>query len=95
MGFYDMEPVLVVLKDSRFLKTVLPLLDGNQRFWESWDELNIESQCVNAYTPPVKKLKLPTPYVLGVSSGSGECAGVHVGADEVEGVEESNGDEEG
>jgi hypothetical protein len=34
--------------------------------------------------------------IPGVSSGSGKCVGVHVGADEAEeGVEESNGDEEG
>jgi hypothetical protein len=58
----------VVLEDSRVLRTVLPSLDGNQRFWESWDELNIESQCVNAYTPPVKKPKLPAPY-LGFLEG--------------------------
>jgi hypothetical protein len=65
------EPVLVVLEDSRVLRTVLPSLDGNQRFWESWDELNIESQCVNAYTPPVKKPELPSPYLgflVGVAS---------------------------
>lgn len=53
----------MVLEDSRVLRTVLPSLDGNQRFWESWDELNIESQCVNTYTPPVKKPELPVPYL--------------------------------
>ncbi|KAE7999216.1 hypothetical protein FH972_003671 [Carpinus fangiana] len=63
------EPVLVVLEDSRVLRTVLPSLDGNQRFWDSWDELNIESQCVNAYTPPVKMPEVPTPF-LGFLAGA-------------------------
>jgi len=61
----------VVLEDSRVLRTVLPSLDGNQRFWESWDELNIESQCVNVYTPPVKKPELLALYLgfqVGVAS---------------------------
>jgi hypothetical protein len=63
--------LLVVLEDSRVLRMVLPSLDGNQRFWESWDELHIESQCVNEYTPPVKKPELPAPYLgflVGVTS---------------------------
>ncbi|PKI71021.1 hypothetical protein CRG98_008602 [Punica granatum] len=49
------QPVLVVLDDSRVERTVLPSLEGNRKFWEMWDELKIESSCVNAYTPPVKK----------------------------------------
>lgn len=57
------EPVLVVLEDSRVLRTVLPSLDNNQRFWESWDELKIDSLCVNAYSPPVKKPEVPKPYL--------------------------------
>ncbi|KAK1578861.1 hypothetical protein Q3G72_033638 [Acer saccharum] len=57
------EPVLVVLEDSRVLRTVLPSLDGNKRFWDSWDELKIDSLCVNSYTPPVKKLEVPAPYL--------------------------------
>ena len=47
----------------------MPSLDGNQRFWDSWDELNIESQCVNAYTPPVKMPEVPTPF-LGFLAGA-------------------------
>ncbi|KAF8062848.1 hypothetical protein N665_1191s0003 [Sinapis alba] len=57
------EPVLVVLEDSQVLRTVLPSLEGNKRFWEQWDELRIESACVNAYSPPVKKPPVPTPYL--------------------------------
>lgn len=57
------EPVLIVLDDSRVLRAVLPSLDGNGKFWESWDELKIDSLCVNSYTPPVKKPEVPTPYL--------------------------------
>ncbi|KAF5466552.1 hypothetical protein F2P56_016470 [Juglans regia] len=57
------EPVLVVLDDSRVLRTVLPSLDANRRFWQSWDELNIDSLCVNAYTPPLKGPDVPAPYL--------------------------------
>ncbi|KAJ4893766.1 AAA-type ATPase family protein [Raphanus sativus] len=58
------EPVLVVLEDSQHvLRTVLPSLDGNKRFWEQWDELKIDSNCINAYSPPVKKPPVPSPYL--------------------------------
>lgn len=57
------EPVLVVLEDSRVLRTVLPSLEGNKRFWEQWDELGIDVSCVNAYTPPVKRPPIPSPYL--------------------------------
>uniref|UniRef100_A0A1J3DJA5 ATP-dependent zinc metalloprotease FtsH 3 n=1 Tax=Noccaea caerulescens TaxID=107243 RepID=A0A1J3DJA5_NOCCA len=57
------EPVLVVLEDSQVLRTVLPSLEGNKRFWEQWDELGIDVVCVNAYTPPVKRPPVPTPYL--------------------------------
>lgn len=57
------ESVLVVLEDSRVLRTVLPSFASNRRFWESWDELKIDSLCVNAYTPPIKKPELPHPYL--------------------------------
>ncbi|GAV77556.1 AAA domain-containing protein/Peptidase_M41 domain-containing protein [Cephalotus follicularis] len=57
------EPVLVVLEDSRVLRTVLPSLESDKRFWDSWDELKIDSICVNAYTPPIKKPEVPTPYL--------------------------------
>ncbi|XP_013749728.2 probable inactive ATP-dependent zinc metalloprotease FTSHI 2, chloroplastic [Brassica napus] len=57
------EPVLIVLEDSHVLRTVLPSIDGNKRFWEQWDELNIDSVCVNAYSPAVKKPPVPSPYL--------------------------------
>lgn len=57
------EGVLVIFEDSRVLKTVLPSIEGNKKFWDSWDELKIDSLCVNAYTPPVKKPEIPLPYL--------------------------------
>lgn len=57
------EPVLVVLEDSRVLRTVLPSIDSDRKFWDSWDELKIESLCVNAYTPPIKRPEVPSPYL--------------------------------
>ncbi|XP_042470074.1 probable inactive ATP-dependent zinc metalloprotease FTSHI 2, chloroplastic isoform X1 [Zingiber officinale] len=57
------EAVLVVLDDSRVLRTVLPTEERDERFWESWDRLKLDSFCVNAYTPPVRKAKLPTSYL--------------------------------
>lgn len=57
------EAVLVVLDDSRVLRTVLPTAERDERFWESWDRLKLDSFCVNAYTPPVRKPELPTSYL--------------------------------
>lgn len=57
------EPVLVVLEDSRVLRTVLPSVEGDKRFWECWEKLNIDSFCVNAYTPPLKRPEIPSPYL--------------------------------
>lgn len=61
------DSVLVVLEDSRVLRTVLPVVDRDERFWQSWDELQLDSFCINAYTPPIKKPETPKPY-LGVLS---------------------------
>ncbi|CAL5439704.1 unnamed protein product [Camellia sinensis] len=55
--------VLAVLEDSSVLRIVLPSLETDKKFWVSWDELGIDSICVNAYTPPVKKPELPSPYL--------------------------------
>ncbi|GLT33050.1 hypothetical protein SLA2020_076690 [Shorea laevis] len=57
------EPVLVVVEDSRVLRTVLPSLESDRKFWDSWDKLKIDSLCVNAYSPPVKRPELPVPYL--------------------------------
>ncbi|XWS11972.1 hypothetical protein CRYUN_Cryun37aG0050700 [Craigia yunnanensis] len=59
------EPVLVVSEDSRVLRTVLPSIDSDSKFWDSWDKLKIESLCVNAFAPPIKRPEVPAPY-LGV-----------------------------
>ncbi|TKY48205.1 ATP-dependent zinc metalloprotease FtsH 3 [Spatholobus suberectus] len=53
------EAVLVVLDDSRVSRTVLPSLESHSMFWDSWDELKIDSVCVNAYTPPIKSPEWP------------------------------------
>ncbi|KAI3983756.1 hypothetical protein MKX01_001160 [Papaver californicum] len=57
------DSVLVVLEDSRVLRTVLPTLQRDVKFWESWDVLKLDTVCVNAYTPPVKKPEYPSPYL--------------------------------
>lgn len=57
------EWVLVVLDDHRVFRTVLPSIEGNPKFWSKWDELNISHASVNAYTPPVKKPEIPSPYL--------------------------------
>ncbi|KAK7325157.1 hypothetical protein VNO77_29279 [Canavalia gladiata] len=59
------EVVFVVLDDSRVLKAVLPSFESHSKFWHSWDELKIDSLCVNAYTPPMKSPELPPP-LLGI-----------------------------
>lgn len=61
------DPVLVVLDDSRVLRTVLPSIDRDEKFWEAWDRFGLNSICINAYTPPIRKPEIPHPYlaVLG------------------------------
>lgn len=55
--------VLAVLEDSRVVRLVVPSIDTDEKFWESWDELEIDSICVQAYTPPVKMPELPRPFL--------------------------------
>lgn len=57
------EVVLVVLDDSRVLRIVLPSFEVDPKFWVEWDELGIDSVCVNAFSPPVKKPEIPSPYL--------------------------------
>ncbi|KAH7686338.1 P-loop containing nucleoside triphosphate hydrolase protein [Dioscorea alata] len=57
------DPVLVVLNDSRVLRAVLPTMERDERFWCSWDEESLNSLCINAYTPPIKKPEVPAPYL--------------------------------
>ncbi|KAJ8755820.1 hypothetical protein K2173_024365 [Erythroxylum novogranatense] len=57
------EAVLVVVDDNQVFRTVLPSLESDRRFWDKWDSLAIDTMCVNAYTPPVKKPELPKPYL--------------------------------
>ncbi|XP_057455885.1 probable inactive ATP-dependent zinc metalloprotease FTSHI 2, chloroplastic [Lotus japonicus] len=55
------EAVLVVLDDSRVMRTVLPSVQGDSKFWGCWDELKVDSLCVNTFTPPIKGPELPLP----------------------------------
>lgn len=57
------EVVLVVLEDSRVLRMVLPSRDADKKFWALWDDLGMDTVCVNAYSPPVKRPELPSPYL--------------------------------
>ena len=57
------EVVLAVLDDSRVLRIVLPSFEVDPKFWVEWDELGIDSVCVNAFSPPVKKPEVPAPYL--------------------------------
>lgn len=59
------EVVLGVLEDSKVVRVVLPSVDADPRFWEQWDELKLDEACMNAYSPPLKKPEIPSPY-LGV-----------------------------
>ncbi|KAL8256730.1 hypothetical protein R6Q59_028771 [Mikania micrantha] len=59
--------VLAVLDDSKVVRLVVPSIESDQKFWKSWDELEIDSICVQAYTPPVKTPDVPRP-VLGFLS---------------------------
>lgn len=57
------DPVLVILEDSRVLRTVLPTFERDEKFWESWERLQLNSVCINAYTPPIRKPEIPSPYL--------------------------------
>lgn len=57
------EVVLAVLEDSKLVRIVLPSVESDPRFWAEWDELKIDGLCMNAYTPPLKKPELPSPYL--------------------------------
>ncbi|XP_045801462.1 probable inactive ATP-dependent zinc metalloprotease FTSHI 2, chloroplastic [Trifolium pratense] len=58
--------VLVVLEDSRVLRTVLPSIENDGKFWSLWDELKVDSLCMNAYTPPVKNPEIPLPVLYRI-----------------------------
>lgn len=57
--------VLAVLEDSMVVRIVLPSVEADPKFWLQWDELKLDEACVNAYTPPLKKPEIPSPY-LGI-----------------------------
>ncbi|OIT08684.1 PREDICTED: probable inactive ATP-dependent zinc metalloprotease FTSHI 2, chloroplastic [Nicotiana attenuata] len=57
------EVVLAVLEDSKVVRIVLPSVESDPRFWSEWDDMKIDGLCMNAYTPPLKKPELPSPYL--------------------------------
>ncbi|KAL3631925.1 putative inactive ATP-dependent zinc metalloprotease FTSHI 2, chloroplastic [Castilleja foliolosa] len=57
------EVVLVVLDDNKVVRTVLPSMDSDPKFWEEWDELKIDGLCMNAYSPSIKYPDIPKPYL--------------------------------
>ncbi|KAK6125021.1 hypothetical protein DH2020_041295 [Rehmannia glutinosa] len=57
------EVVLVVLEDNKVVRTVLPSVESDPRFWEEWDGLKIDGLCMNAYSPSLKKPDIPKPYL--------------------------------
>ncbi|WJX69878.1 putative inactive ATP-dependent zinc metalloprotease FTSHI 2, chloroplastic [Trifolium repens] len=58
--------VLVVLEDSRVLRTVLPSIENDGKFWSLWDELKVDSLCMNAYSPPLKNPEMPLPVLYKI-----------------------------
>ncbi|XP_059287364.1 probable inactive ATP-dependent zinc metalloprotease FTSHI 2, chloroplastic isoform X1 [Lycium ferocissimum] len=57
------EVVLAVLEDSKVVRIVLPSVESDPRFWTEWDDLKVDGLCMNAYTPPLKKPEIPSPYL--------------------------------
>ncbi|KAH6781361.1 AAA-type ATPase family protein [Perilla frutescens var. frutescens] len=57
------EVVMAVLEDNKVVRIVLPSSVGDPLFWKEWDLLQINGLCVNAYSPPVKRLEVPRPYL--------------------------------
>lgn len=57
------DAILVVLDDSRVLRTVLPDVQRDEQFWAKWDRLGMDAFYINAYTPPLKNPQMPTPYL--------------------------------
>lgn len=55
------DPILVVLNDSRVFRTTFPSVNRDKRFWSEWERLELNSICINAYTPPIKSPQLPMP----------------------------------
>ncbi|KAL8465957.1 hypothetical protein ACS0TY_035167 [Phlomoides rotata] len=57
------EVVLVVLGDNKVVRTVLPSVESDPKFWEEWKELRIDSICMNAYSPSLRPPDIPKPYL--------------------------------
>ncbi|CAK8535840.1 unnamed protein product [Lathyrus sativus] len=58
--------VFVVLEDSRVFRTVLPSIESDGKFWGLWEDLNVDSICVNAYSPPLKTPEVPLPVLFRI-----------------------------
>ncbi|EYU21497.1 hypothetical protein MIMGU_mgv1a001844mg [Erythranthe guttata] len=57
------EVVLVVLEDNKVVRSVLPSVESDPKFWQEWDELKIDGLCMTAYSPSVKNPDIPKPYL--------------------------------
>ncbi|KAL2622137.1 hypothetical protein R1flu_002342 [Riccia fluitans] len=64
------DKVLVVMSDDRVVRTVLPPSERDARFWTVWDELRLEDNVIDAYSPAV-----PVPVVQdwAISQGVERC----------------------
>lgn len=58
--------VFVVLEDSRVFRTVLPSIESDENFWGLWQDLKVDSICVNAYSPPLKTPEMPLPVLFRI-----------------------------
>lgn len=47
--------ILLVLDDDRVVRTVLPVADRDEKFWDAWDKLGLDSAIMDAYSPPLPK----------------------------------------
>ncbi|CAM6128546.1 unnamed protein product [Calypogeia fissa] len=52
------DKVLIVMNDDRVVRTVLPTSDRDERFWKLWEEMQMQENVIDAFTPP-----LPGPEV--------------------------------
>lgn len=49
--------ILLVLDDDRVVRTVLPVAERDEKFWDAWDKLGLDSAIMDAYSPPLPKPK--------------------------------------
>ena len=52
-----LDVILLVLDDDRVVRTVLPVAERDEKFWDAWDKLRVDSTIMDAYSPPLSKPK--------------------------------------